>query len=59
MEEPGCKRVRITPHMCDLKWVKGTYPTPYGILEIEHLKQESGEIKTVVRGPKEVKIVIE
>ena len=59
VEEPGCKRVRITPHMCDLKWVKGTYPTPYGILEIEHLKQESGEIKTVVRGPKEVKIVIE
>lgn len=30
--EPGCKVVKIEPHLCDLDWAEGTFPTPYGII---------------------------
>lgn len=52
--EPGCKRVRITPHLGDLSWAKGTYPTPYGCIAIEHRRQPDGSIKTSVQAPPEV-----
>jgi len=32
--EPGCKKMRIKPQLGDLKWIKGTYPTPYGVVKI-------------------------
>jgi len=54
--EPGCKKVKITPHLGDLNWVKGTYPTPYGVISIEH-RAENGTIKTTVTAPAEVEIV--
>jgi len=53
--EPGCKTVKIAPCLGDLEWVKGTYPTPYGIIEIEHRK-ENGTIKTKVNAPAGVTI---
>lgn len=57
--EPGCRKIRIRPNLCDLKWVKGTYPTPEGIIEIEHRMQEDGAIKTVVRAPKGIQVFCE
>ncbi len=56
--EPGCKRIKIDPHLGDLQWVKGTFPTPYGIVKIEHQKQAGGTIKTTYQAPKEVKIML-
>ncbi|MBE6732198.1 MAG: alpha-L-rhamnosidase [Ruminococcaceae bacterium] len=32
--EPGCKKVRIKPNLAGLKWVRGSYPTPYGKVEV-------------------------
>ncbi len=32
--EPGCKKLRIRPDLCGLEWVRGSYPTPYGKVEI-------------------------
>ena len=55
--EPGCKKIKLDPHLCDLNWVKGSFPTPYGIVEIEHTKTSSGEIKTTYKVPKEVQII--
>ncbi len=55
--EPGCKKVKIDPHLGDLKWVEGTFPTPYGVIEIRHEKQADGKIKSTVKAPKQVKIV--
>lgn len=52
--EPGCKRVRITPHLGDLTWAEGTYPTPYGNIAIEHRVQPDGTVKTSVQAPPEV-----
>ncbi|MBQ1634234.1 MAG: alpha-L-rhamnosidase, partial [Bacteroidaceae bacterium] len=56
--EPGCKKVRITPHLGNLQWVEGTYPTPSGeVIRIKHVKQPDGKIKTTVKAPKGVKII--
>lgn len=55
--EAGCKKIKITPHLGDLQWVKGSYPTPYGNIEIYHQKI-NGVVETKVSAPKEVKIEI-
>jgi hypothetical protein len=54
--EPGCRKISIKPHLGSLTWAKGTYPTPYGIVEIEHTL-ENGKVVTKVTAPKEVEIV--
>ena len=32
--EAGCKKLEIKPNLCGLEYVKGTYPTPLGIVSI-------------------------
>ena len=55
--EPGCKKVRITPHLGDLEWAEGTFPTPYGVIEIAHRKSADGKITSKIKAPKGVKVV--
>ncbi|MDR2385406.1 MAG: alpha-L-rhamnosidase [Tannerella sp.] len=55
--EPGCKKIRIAPHLGDLQWVEGTFPTPHGVVHIKHTKDANGKITTKVKAPKGVKIV--
>lgn len=55
--DTACRKVRIIPHLGHLKWVKGTYPTPYGAIRIEHRVMENGEIKTEIEAPKEITII--
>lgn len=33
--KPGCSEVYFKPHLSGLKWVRGTYPTPYGDISVE------------------------
>ncbi|TSD66812.1 Bacterial alpha-L-rhamnosidase [Inquilinus sp. KBS0705] len=54
----GCRVIKIKPHLGDLTFAEGTYPTPYGIVKIKHIKQANGTIKTTVSGPKQVKLII-
>lgn len=54
--EPGCKKLSVKPELADLDWVKGTYPTPYGVVEIE-AKRVKGEIVTNIKAPKQIEIV--
>lgn len=56
--EPGCKKIRIEPFLGDLEWVKGTFPTPYGVVQVEHRKDTSGRIKTSYKAPKGLKIIL-
>ncbi len=56
--EPGCKTLKIEPHLGDLNWVEGTYPTPKGIVYIKHVKEKDGKIKSTVKAPKGIKIKI-
>ncbi len=55
--EPGCKKIKLEPHLGDLKWVKGTFPTPLGVLEIEHKKNTDGTIETTFKAPDGVTVV--
>lgn len=54
--EPGCKTVRIDPHLGDLQWVEGTFPTPQGIIKLRHEKLPNGKIKSKVDAPPGIKI---
>ena len=58
VKEAGCRRLDIEPHLGDLQWVEGTFPTPYGEVFISHMKKENGMTETIVEAPKEVKIVL-
>ncbi|MEO5889338.1 MAG: alpha-L-rhamnosidase C-terminal domain-containing protein [Ferruginibacter sp.] len=55
--KPGCKVIKIEPHLGDLSFAEGTFPTPYGLVKIKHVKQANGKITSTISGPKEVTIV--
>ena len=54
---PGCKKIKVEPHLGDLQWAKGTYPTPYGEITVSHIKKADGTVETVVNAPEEIKIL--
>ena len=55
--EPGAKVVKIEPHLGDLEFAEGSYPTPQGIIHVKHTKQPNGKVKTTVDAPRGVKII--
>jgi hypothetical protein len=55
--EPGCRVVRIEPHLGDLAWAEGSYPTPMGVIKIRHDKRADGSIQSSIEAPTGVKIV--
>jgi len=52
--EPGCRIVRITPHLGDLEWAEGTFPTPYGVISIRHERTPEGRILSYIDAPDEI-----
>ena len=55
----GCKVIKIEPHLGDLAYAEGTFPTPFGIVFIKDVKQPNGKVKIEVKAPKEIKIIKE
>lgn len=55
--EPGCSVLKIDPHLGNLDWVEGTFPTPRGVVHISHRKGYDGKVITKVKAPKSVKII--
>ncbi|MGQ8338228.1 alpha-L-rhamnosidase-related protein [Sunxiuqinia sp. A32] len=55
--EPGCKKIKIEPHLGDLQWVEGSFPTPYGVVKISHVKQPDGSIKSKIDAPLGVEVI--
>ena len=53
----GFRKVRIEPHLGDLEWAEGTYPTPYGVIEVHHRKNADGSVTTKVKLPRGVRRV--
>ena len=49
--EPGGAVVDIEPHLGDLQWVEGTYPTPKGLIQIRHERLDDGTITSEVTLP--------
>lgn len=54
--EPGCKVIKIEPHLGNLEWVEGTFPTPYGVVKVKHVKNSDGSISSDVKVPDGVKV---
>ena len=55
--EAGCRKIKIKPHLGDLKWVEGTYPTPLGVIYVRHERQNDGKIKSKIKVPKGITII--
>ena len=53
----GFKQVRIEPHLGDLQWAEGTFPTPYGVISVRHEKKADGTVASDIKLPKGVKQV--
>lgn len=54
--DAGCSTLRITPHLGDLNWAEGSFPTPYGIVKIRHQKDASGIIQTSIDAPAGIRL---
>lgn len=55
--EPGSKKIKIEPHLANLEWVEGTFPTPLGTLYVKHVKGIDGKVKTTVKAPKGIAVI--
>ena len=53
----GFKQVRIEPHLGDLQWAEGTFPTPYGVISVRHEKKADGTVVSDIKLPKGIKQV--
>lgn len=51
--EAGCKKIEVKPNLCGLDWIRGTYPTPFGKVEI--YADNDGRVE--VKAPDEIEIV--
>jgi len=56
--EPGCRKIKLVPHLGDLEWVRGSFPTPFGVIEIEHKRTSTGKIQTNYNAPEGVQVYI-
>jgi len=49
--DAGCRHLTITPHLGDLQWVEGSFPTPLGTVAIRHERKTDGTISSTVNAP--------
>jgi alpha-L-rhamnosidase len=54
---PGCKVIKIEPHLGNLTFAEGTFPTPYGVLKVKHVRLSNGKIQSTINAPAGVKII--
>lgn len=54
---PGFEALRVTPHLTDLEWAKGSVPTPRGVVSVSHTKTPKGQVATELDTPDGVAVV--
>lgn len=54
--EPGCTKIKVEPHLGNLEWAKGSYPTPYGEVLVSHVKKEDGSVESQIQVPEGVSL---
>ncbi|HEY4154043.1 MAG TPA: hypothetical protein VGM24_01400, partial [Puia sp.] len=37
--KPGCREIKIEPHLGDLRFAEGSFPTPFGLVKVKHVRQ--------------------
>ncbi len=55
--EPGSKVIRISPNLGELDFAEGTFPTPFGIVKVKHVKQKDGKVVSEINGPEAIRII--
>lgn len=55
--EPGCKVIEVNPHLGNLEWAKGEFPTPKGVVKIDVKRRKDGTPVCRVEAPKGIKVV--
>ncbi len=53
----GGNTIKLKPHLGDLKFAEGTFPTKFGILKVRHEKSSDGTIKTEIDAPQGLNII--
>jgi len=56
---PGFRQVRIAPHLGDLAWARGTFPTPHGLIRVAHERHDDGSSTCEIELPDGVQRVQE
>lgn len=51
------KTVTIKPHLGDLEFVEGTFPTKFGVLKVRHEIGSDGKIETEIDAPEGLKVI--
>ena len=49
--------IKLDPHLGDLEFVEGTFPTKYGVFKVNHKKDENSTISTFFETPKGLKVI--
>lgn len=57
--EPGCKTIRVTPHLGNLNYAEGSMPTPQGVVKVTVKKGADGKPVTNVDAPAGIKVIYE
>ena len=53
----GGNKVKISPNLGNLKWVRGSFPTKYGVLKVSHTIGEDGKVKTEIDAPEGLNVI--
>ncbi|MBT9188282.1 alpha-L-rhamnosidase-related protein [Zobellia russellii] len=53
----GGNKVKIAPNLGDLKWVRGSFPTKYGVLKVSHTIGADGNVKTEIDAPEGLDVI--
>lgn len=56
--EPGCKTLVVEPHLGNLEYAKGTFPTPYGVVTVSHTKDKDGKVISKIDSPKHITVIL-
>lgn len=55
---PACREVLLAPSLGDLERLDGSYPTPYGAIEIHCEKASDGSVSVTYHAPAEVTVTV-
>lgn len=53
----GGNTIKLTPHLGNLEFAEGTFPTKFGVFKVSHKKDEKGKIITLFETPKGLKVI--
>jgi len=53
----GGDTIKLDPHLGDLEFAKGAFPTKYGVFKVNHKKNKNGKIITHFEIPKGLKVI--